>query len=125
MKKTKDKIRNTNEYDFEKGLENFLGNNDDSIKKEDYKEIMQSWLSDEFIDSKTRLNGNQIIALTILKTLSEKYNVSCIKSLIKDFTRYKLSENGQSSKELVDILRSRDNIENDDQLMKAIEPFIK
>ncbi|GAH00089.1 unnamed protein product, partial [marine sediment metagenome] len=80
---------------------------------------------DKYIHSKTRLNQNQIIALTILKTLAEKYKVTCIKQLIDNFVRYKLSEGGQSSKELVDILKARTEVDVDDSLSKAIEPFIR
>ena len=92
---------------------------------ENLTEILKAWLDDAYIHAKTRLNQNQIIALTILKTLSEKYNVKCIKELIDNFVRYKLSEGGQSSKELVEILKSRTDVEIDDSLAKAVEPFMK
>lgn len=92
---------------------------------ENLTEILKAWLDDAYIHAKTRLNQNQIIALTILKTLAEKYNVKCIKELIDNFVRYKLSEGGQSSKELVEILKSRTSIEDDDSLAKAVEPFLK
>ena len=92
---------------------------------ENLSEVIKAWLDDKYIHAKTRLNQNQIIALTILKTLSEKYKVKCIKQLIDNFVRYKLSEGGQSSKELVDILKARQVDEIDDSLSKAIEPFIK
>lgn len=92
---------------------------------ENLTEILKAWLDDAYIHAKTRLNQNQIIALTILKTLSEKYNVKCIKELIDNFVRYKLSEGGQSSKELVEILKSRTDVEMDDSLAKAVEPFMK
>ena len=92
---------------------------------ENLQEIIKAWLDDAYIHAKTRLNQNQIIALTILKTLSEKYKVKCIQGLIDNFVRYKLSEGGQSSKELVDILKSRMEPEIDDSLEKAVAPFIK
>lgn len=94
-------------------------------ESEKLAEIIKAWLDDAYIHAKTRLNQNQIIALTILKTLSEKYEVKCIKLLIDNFVRYKLSEGGQSSKELVDILKARTEVEMDDSLDKAIAPFIK
>jgi len=101
----------------------------DSEEKEgithETKELMETWLNDDFIHAKTSLNPNQIIALTILKTLSEKYDITCIKELILNFVRYKLSEGRQSSKELVEILKSRQEIPEDDSLAKQIDAFIK
>ena len=102
-----------------------LNENETHSDAENLAEIIKAWLDDKYIHAKTRLNQNQIIALTILKTLSEKYKVHCIKDLIDNFVRYKLSEGGQSSKELVDILKSRTEFETDDSLSKAIEPFMK
>lgn len=96
-----------------------------SPKVENYKEIIEAWLEDKHIHSKTRLTLNQIIALTTLKSIAEKYSVKCIQTLIDNFVRYKLSEGGQSSKELVDILKNKDEGEENDNLMKQIEPFLK
>lgn len=101
----------------------------DSPSQEDTYENMEkaihAWLDDEHLHSKTRLTANQIIALTILKTLADKYDIKCVKKLIDNFCRYKLSEGGQSSKELVDILKNRQEIIADSGLQKAIEPFLK
>jgi len=91
---------------------------------EELANIIRAWLDDKYIHAKTRLNEKQIIALTILKTLSEKYNVRCIKELIDNFVRYKLSEGGKSSEELVEILKSKISSDDDD-LVKTIEPFLK
>ena len=102
-----------------------MNDNETPSDAENLSEIIKAWLDDKYIHAKTRLNQNQIIALTILKTLAEKYNVRCIKQLIDNFVRYKLSEGGQSSKELVDILKARTEVEVDDSLSKAIEPFIR
>jgi hypothetical protein len=107
--------------------ETFADINEDDTPSdaENLAEIIKAWLDDKYIHAKTRLNQNQIIALTILKTLAEKYQVNCIKQLIDNFVRYKLSEGGQSSKELVEILKSRTDVEMDDSLAKAVEPFMK
>jgi len=102
-----------------------MNDNETPTDAENLSEIIKAWLDDKYIHSKTRLNQNQIIALTILKTLAEKYKVTCIKQLIDNFVRYKLSEGGQSSKELVDILKARTEVEVDESLSKAIEPFIR
>jgi len=92
---------------------------------ENIAETIEAWLNDKYIHAKTRLTPNQVIALTILKTLSDKYNITCIQKLIENFVRYKLSEGGQSSKELVDILKNRQDESMDDGLLKAVEPFLK
>ena len=102
-----------------------MEDDDTPTQGENLSEVIKAWLNDKYIHAKTRLNQNQIIALTILKTLAEKYKVKCIKELIDNFVRYKLSEGGQSSKELVDILKARQVDEMDDSLSKAIEPFMK
>ena len=102
-----------------------MNENETPSDAENLSEIIKAWLDDKYIHAKTRLNQNQIIALTILKTLAEKYKVTCIKQLIDNFVRYKLSEGGQSSKELVDILKARTEVEIDDSLSKAIEPFVR
>lgn len=92
---------------------------------ENMQKIIESWLDDKFIHAKTRLTGNQIIALTLLKTLADKYKITCIKEIIDNFCRYKLSEGGQSSKELVDILKARPDIVEDQGFMDKIKAFTK
>lgn len=102
-----------------------LANEDNKTESENIAEIIKEWLNTAYIHLKTRLNANQIVALTILKTLSTKYHIKCIADLIDNFVMYKLSENGQSSKELVDILKSRSQIENDENFEQLIKPFIQ
>lgn len=119
-----DKLPNNDEELIKQTLID-VENEETQSEGENLTEILKAWLDDAYIHAKTRLNQNQIIALTILKTLAEKYKVNCIKELIDNFVRYKLSEGGQSSKELVDILKSRTAIEDDDSLSKAVEPFLK
>lgn len=98
---------------------------EDDDETPDIKETIETWLDKKHIHSKTRLTPNQVIALTILKTLSEKYGVTCIKELIDWFVTYKLSEGGKSSSELVDILKNRTEINTNDDLMSKIAPFVK
>jgi len=92
---------------------------------ENMQKIIESWLDDRFIHSKTRLTNNQIIALTLLKTLAEKYKITCIKEIIDNFCRYKLSEGGESSKELVSILQNRPEIIPDNTFMDKIKAFTR
>jgi len=93
--------------------------------EQNFKETIEAWLDKKHIHLKTRLNANQVIAITILKTLSEKWGVTCIKKLVEWFVTYKLSEGGGSSKELVDILRNKGEVTESDRLMKSIQPFLK
>lgn len=131
MKEQKDKtIKDEIPQDVKDALQNNNIFNDvedenETTEGENIEEIIKTWLDDKFIHAKTRLTPNQVIALTILKTLAEKYDVKCIKTLLDNFVRYKLSEGGQSSKELVDILKSRNEMEDDSELEKAIQPFMK
>lgn len=103
----------------------FSPSTSDDSKPENIKETIYAWLDKKLIHRKTRLNGNQIIALTLLKSLSDRFNITCIKNIIDNFCQYKLSENGQSSKELVEILKNRPEVTIDDNIAKRIEPFIK
>ncbi|MCJ7572347.1 MAG: hypothetical protein MUO82_10825 [Candidatus Thermoplasmatota archaeon] len=102
-----------------------MNNNDKESQGEDLAKIIDSWLDEKYVHRKTRLNGNQVIILTIISSLADKYNVKCLKKLIDKFVTYKISEGGQSAKELVDILKNRLEVQSDDSLVKAIEPFIK
>lgn len=92
---------------------------------QNFKETIKAWLDRKYVHFKTRLNANQVIALSILKSLSKKWKVKSINELVEWFVTYKLSEGGKSSEELVDILKNRPDLQDNDELMKAIEPFIK
>lgn len=106
-------------------LQNPNDENDERTEGENIAEIINEWLNKKHVHAKTRLTKNQIVALTILKTLSDKYNIQCIKELIDNFVTYKLSEDGKSSKELVDILKHRTELEDDNSLENAMKPFLK
>lgn len=87
--------------------------------------LVDTWLDKKYIHRKTRLNGNQVIVLTIIVSLAEKYKIKCLKKIIDKFVTYKISEGGQSAKELVDILKNRVEVQTDESLLQAIQPFIK
>lgn len=117
---------NKNEIDgIKQSLFSLNKNNDSENKKENLAEIINAWLDDKHIHTKTRLNHNQIIILTILKTLYDKYKSKTIKNIIDNFVRYQISEGGQSAKELVEILKNRNDIQENDDLLKKIQPFIQ
>ena len=122
----KDKKEKTNERQLETSLFDLMEKqNTSEPDRQTFKETIDAWVDKKNIHFKTRLNANQVIAITILKTLSKKWKVKCIEDLVEWFVTYKLSEGGQSSKELVDILRNKNEITNDDRLMKSIQPFLK
>lgn len=106
-------------------LNNFASPPTETVKGDNLAEVINAWFNPKHLHSKTRLNANQIIAVTILKTLADKWHVKTIKLLIENFIRYKLSEGGESSKELVDILKNRTEINNDEGMLNAIKPFLR
>ena len=113
------------DFDTDDVFTNKQDENEAKMEGENLSEIIKAWLDDKYVHAKTRLNSNQIVALKILKTLAEKYNVKCISELITNFVRYKLSEGGKSSQELVDILKSRTEVETDNSIEEAIKPVLK
>ena len=128
MKNKKDKNENENKDEKQIDMSLFdMIENKQTLEKDEqtFKEIIETWLDKKHIHFKTRLNANQVIAITILKTLASKWKVECIKELVEWFVTYKLSEGGNSSKELVDILRNKNEVTENDRLMKSIQPFIK
>jgi hypothetical protein len=96
-----------------------------STKGEDLSKVIDAWLDEKYVHRKTRLNGNQVIVLTIISSLADKYKIKTLKRIINKFVTYKISEGGKSASELVDILKNRVELQPDDSLVKAIEPFIK
>jgi len=76
---------------------------------EDIRLIIAEWLKPEHTHFKTRYTKRQVRAMTKLQPLADKYDIKCLKKLLNEFRIAKLSEEGQSSKELVDILRERLN----------------
>jgi len=86
--------------------------------------IITEWLDKKHIKSKTRLNKQQVIALSILQSLADTYNIRTLKRFLDEFRTNKLSEDGKSSSELENILKARmPNIEesNVDKLAKFLE----
>ena len=97
----------------------------ESKRVEDISKIIKEWLSRKHINSKTRLTKNQVIAISILKTLADKYNIKPLQNLLKNYQTYKLSEDGESSKELVEILKERTpNKDEDDNIINSVGRFL-
>jgi len=69
--------------------------------------IIKEWLNPAHIKRKTRLTKKQVIAISILQGLSDTYNIKTLKKFLDEFRTNKLSEDGQSSSELENILKAR------------------
>lgn len=74
---------------------------------EDIRLIIAEWLKPDHVDFKTRYTKRQVRAMTKLQPVADRYNIKCLKEVLKAFRIAKLSEEGKSSSELVDILRER------------------
>jgi len=74
---------------------------------ENIRLIIQEWLDPRHIRSKTRLTKKQVIAITILQGLADTYNIKTLNKFLTEFRTNKLSEDGQSSTELENILKAR------------------
>lgn len=74
---------------------------------ENIRLIISEWLDPKHIRRKTRLSKKQVIAITILQSLSDTYNIKTLKRFLDEFRTSKLSEDGKSSSELENILKAR------------------
>jgi len=80
---------------------------DTEIRTEDVAKIITEWLNPKHVKAKTRLTKRQVIALTILQSLADTYNIVTLKRFLQEFRINKLSEDGKSSEELENILKMR------------------
>lgn len=74
---------------------------------EDIRLIIAEWLKQDHTKFKTRYTKRQVRAITKLQPVADRYEIKCLQDVLNEFRIAKLSEEGQSSKELVDILRER------------------
>lgn len=74
---------------------------------EDIREIIAEWLKSVHTKFKTRLTKRQVRGITKVQPMADRYHITCLQITLDEFRIAKLSEEGQSSKELVDILRER------------------
>jgi len=87
-------------------------------EKENVSQIIHEWLSPEHIDKKTRYTPNQVIAISILQSLAETYEIKTLQRFLTEFKTAKLSEGGKSSEELENILRSRLEVTDENELSR-------
>ncbi|MBY9021867.1 MAG: hypothetical protein KGD67_12490 [Candidatus Lokiarchaeota archaeon] len=82
-------------------------NEGEGFTAEDIRLIITEWLKELHVRFKTRYTKRQVRGVTKIEPVAIKYNVKCILNMLLVFRIAKLSEEGQSSKELVDILKER------------------
>lgn len=79
----------------------------DLSEAENVSLIIKEWLDPKHIKRKTRLTKKQVIAIAILQSLADTYDIKTLKRFLDEFRTGKLSEDGKSSEELENILKSR------------------
>jgi len=95
-----------------------------STESEDVAMIIREWLAPKHIKAKTRYTKKQVIAVSILQSLADTYNIKTLKRFLIEFKTAKLSEDGQSSSELEGILKARIQ-ETDDVELKKLSKFLE
>jgi len=96
----------------------------EQMETEDVAKIIKEWLDPKHIDKKTRYTPQQVIAVTILQSLADTYNIKTLKRFLKEFKKGKLSEGGKSAAELENILKSR--VMNEDEgHLKSLAKFLE
>ncbi len=85
--------------------------------------IIKEWLDPKHVKAKTRYTKKQVIAVSILQSLADTYNIKTLKRFLQEFKTAKLSEDGQSSSELENILKNR--MPDEDVELKKISKFLE
>lgn len=94
-------------------------NTGDNYEAEDISKIIKEWLNKKYIQLKTRLTKEQVVSITILEDLGDNYKIKTLQKFITKFKINKLSEDSRSSDELVKILTSRNDYEEEGNPLKA------
>lgn len=94
------------------------------VQTEDVAKIIKEWLDPKHIDKKTRYTPQQVIAISILQSLADTYNIKTLKRFLKEFKKGKLSEGGKSAEELENILKNR-VISSEDGALKNLARFLE
>lgn len=69
--------------------------------------IIKEWLSKAHLRMKTRYTKRQVMAVSRLQSLADTYKIKTLQRFLTEFRTNKLSEDGKSSQELENILKSR------------------
>lgn len=83
------------------------GNMADTSEAENVSLIIKEWVNPAHVKYKTRYTKEQVIAVSILQSLADTYNIKTLQRFLKEFRINKLSEDGKSSQELEEILKAR------------------
>jgi len=59
---------------------------------EDVSKIIKEWLDPKHVRSKTRLTKDQVVAVTILQSLADTYDIKTLKRFLIEYRTAKLSE---------------------------------
>lgn len=94
------------------------------VETEDVSKIIKEWLDPKHIRAKTRYNKQQVVAVAILQSLADTYNIKTLKRFLIEFRTGKLSEDGKSSTELENILKSR-MLDNEPSHLKSLSKFLE
>jgi hypothetical protein len=92
---------------------------------EDIRLIIAEWLKPEHIKRKTRFNTRQVRAVSILQSLADTYHIKTLQRFLDEFRTNKLSEDGQSSKELENILKARMPELQEDNALSKLNRFLE
>jgi len=74
---------------------------------EDIRLIIDEWLKENHVRFKTRYTKKQVRGITKLQSVADRWKIKCLQDVLNEFRIAKLSEDGKSSQELVDILKER------------------
>jgi len=80
---------------------------DSDQEGENVSVIVDKWLDPKNVKYKTRYSTGQVTAIAIFQSLAEKYKIQTLKRFLNEYRTAKLSEKGESSKELKEILIAR------------------
>ena len=97
----------------------------ESRTAEDISLIIKEWLDEKHVKRKTRLNKRQVRAVTTFQGLAIEWDIIVIENFLIWFLSYKLSEDGQSSKELENILKARMPEIQEDNAMNKLSRFLE
>jgi hypothetical protein len=92
-------------------------------ENENVSMIIKEWLDPKHIRAKTRYTKKQVVAVSILQSLADTYNIKTLKRFLSTFITAKLSEDGKSSSELENILKAR--LPDDDVELKKLSRFLE
>lgn len=105
----------------------FTSNQDKEAKNldaENVQLIISEWLAPKHIRFKTRYTKRQVMSVSVLQSLADTYKITTLKRFLKEFRTNKLSEDGKTSTELENILKSR-IVEPEETGLEKLSKFLE